>query len=66
MPECIVCGGNLSVYDVGATKKLINRGAEEFLCIPCLAKKFKVEEELIHKKIGEWQDQGCMLFPEKQ
>ena len=66
MPECTVCGSSLSVYDVGATKKLINRGAEKFLCIPCLAKKFQVEEALIHKKIEEWQEQGCMLFPEKQ
>lgn len=63
MPECIVCGKSLSVYDVGATKKLINRGAEEFLCIPCLAKKFRVTEELIYQKIEEWKEQGCMLFP---
>ena len=63
MPKCIVCGGELTVYDVGATKKLINRGAEEYLCIPCLAKHFKVEESLIHRKIEEWREQGCMLFP---
>ena len=63
MPNCILCGRELSVFDVGATKKLINRGAEEFLCIPCLAKKFHVTEELIHQKIEEWREQGCMLFP---
>lgn len=63
MPKCIACGEEVTVYDMGATKKLINRGAEEYLCIPCLAKKFKVEESLIHKKIEEWREQGCMLFP---
>ncbi len=62
MPECICCGKALSRNDVGATKKLINRGAEEFLCIPCLAQKFKVSEDLIYKKIEEWREQGCMLF----
>ncbi|MBQ3003375.1 MAG: hypothetical protein IJD82_06560 [Clostridia bacterium] len=62
MPECTCCGASLTRNDVGATKKLINRGAEEFLCIPCLAKKFKVDEELIHKKIDEWRGMGCMLF----
>ena len=65
MHNCLHCGGSLTVYDVGATKKLINRGAEEFLCIPCLAKEFKVEEGLIYQKIEEWQKQGCMLFPAK-
>lgn len=62
MPECICCGIPLSRNDVGATKKLVNRGAEEFLCIPCLAVKFKVDVALIEKKIGEWREQGCMLF----
>jgi len=62
MPECICCGAHLTRNDIGATKKLVNRGAEEFLCIPCLAKKFKVDEELIYKKIDEWRGMGCMLF----
>ena len=62
MPECIVCGKPLTRNDVGATKKLINRGAEEFQCIPCLAKKFCVTEELICQKIKEWRELGCMLF----
>ena len=62
MPECTCCGAALTRNDIGVTKKLINRGAEEFMCIPCLAKKFKVDEELIHKKIDEWRTMGCMLF----
>ena len=64
MPECKECGSTLSPLDIGATKKLINRGAEEFFCIPCLAKHFGVEENMILQKIKEWRAQGCMLFPE--
>jgi hypothetical protein len=64
MPECKECGNALSPLDIGATKKLINRGAEEFFCIPCLAKHFWVEEDMILQKIKEWRAQGCMLFPE--
>ena len=63
MPECKECGSLLTALDIGATKKLINKGATEFLCIPCLAKRFGVEEDLIHQKIKEWREQGCMLFP---
>ena len=63
MPECKECGSLLTALDIGATKKLINKGATEFLCIPCLAKRFGVEESLIHTKIREWREQGCMLFP---
>ncbi len=63
MPDCKECGRPLSSLDIGATKKLINKGSVEFLCIPCLAKHFGVEEELIHTKIQEWRKQGCMLFP---
>lgn len=65
MPECKECGSSLTALDIGATKKLINKGATEFLCIPCLAKRFGVEESLIHTKIREWREQGCMLFPEE-
>lgn len=62
MPECISCGKALEKNDIGATKKLINRGAEEFCCISCLAKRFKVDEALIYRKIEEWREQGCGLF----
>ena len=65
MPECICCGAHLTRNDIGATKKLVNRGAEEFLCIPCLAKKFKVTEERMWQKIEEFRDWGCTLFPPK-
>ncbi len=61
--DCITCGKKLTADDVGATKKLINRGATEFLCIDCLAKRFNVTRELIEQKIVAWKRMGCLLFP---
>ena len=40
MEHCKICGTELTRDEIGLTKKLINRGAIEFLCISCLAKKF--------------------------
>ncbi|HAN21894.1 MAG: hypothetical protein A2Y15_06190 [Clostridiales bacterium GWF2_36_10] len=59
---CIKCGMILKNDDIGATKKLINRGATEFMCVPCLALHFCVDEELIRKKIEEYRAYGCSLF----
>lgn len=59
---CIKCGALLENDDIGATKKLINRGATEFMCVPCLALHFNVSEELIRKKIDEYRAYGCSLF----
>ena len=59
---CISCGANLTNDDIGAHKKLINRGATSFLCIPCLARHFKVEEKLIREKIVQFKKDGCTLF----
>ncbi len=63
--ECAVCGGVITPDDAGATKKLINRGTTEFLCVPCLAKKFGVSEEKLREKIEFWRESGCLLFVQK-
>ncbi len=65
MAICIVCGKELASDDIGATRKLINRASTEFLCIPCLAKRFHIPEALLRSKIEEWRSYGCMLFPQK-
>ncbi len=59
---CRRCGAPLDRDDVGATKKLINRGASSFFCVPCLAKYFSVEEDLIRQKIETYKKSGCTLF----
>lgn len=64
MALCLQCGATLSQDDIGCTRKLINRGATEWFCVPCLAKRFGVAEPLLREKIEEWRAYGCMLFPE--
>lgn len=63
-PVCAQCGVLLTEDDVGASKKLINRGlpAEECVCVPCLASRFRVGETVIRDRIRYWRDQGCLLF----
>ncbi len=61
---CFKCGAPLTRDDMGAHKKLINRGSAEFMCIPCLAEYFKVSEELVRQKVEEFRKAGCMLFTE--
>ena len=66
MPECMTCGKPVTPDEIGATRKLINRGATEYFCLPCLAKQFDVTEALLRQKIEEWRSYGCMLFPQKE
>ncbi len=60
--RCVSCGAELTQDEIGATKKLISRGAEEFYCLPCLARSFKVSESLLREKIEDWRSTGCSLF----
>ena len=62
MGRCIHCGKELSSIDIGATKKFINRGSTEFMCKSCIAKEYKISEEIIDKKIEHFKKQGCTLF----
>lgn len=62
MSKCIKCGKELTGNDIGLTKKLINRGSTEFMCIDCLAKKFDCPRELLEKKICQFKASGCTLF----
>ena len=62
MAKCCQCGKELSADEIGAHKKLVNRGAESFLCRECLAEKFQIPPELIDEKIKQFKKQGCTLF----
>ena len=62
MSLCKVCQKELSFNDIGAYKKFVNRGATEFLCKSCLAKKLDVPLEMIEEKIKVFKKQGCTLF----
>ena len=64
--NCDKCQAELTPDDIGASKKLINRGMTDgFLCTSCLAKKFGVSEARIIEKIEEWRNSGCLLFADK-
>lgn len=63
--KCKQCGAPISLDEIGATKKLINRGSTEFMCIKCLAEKYSVSEERILEKIEYWRESGCLLFAKK-
>lgn len=63
MPEhCRQCGADLTRDEVGLTKKLINRGASEFLCYGCMAAHFDVTVEVLRQKATEFREMGCTLF----
>ena len=62
MLTCITCGRPLEKDEVALTRKLINRGTTQYLCIDCLAKKFEVTREDLEKKIEELRQMGCTLF----
>lgn len=62
MEHCKACGAEVNRDEIGLTKKLINRGATEFLCLSCLAKKFDMTEEECRTLIDHFREAGCHLF----
>ena len=61
--QCKQCDKPLSVYDVGFYRRLVNRGAQSCLCIPCTAAYFCISEERAWELIRRYQQAGCTLFP---
>ena len=59
---CVNCSRPLEHDEIALTRKLINRGASEFLCLTCLAERFNVSEDLLKEKIEHFKKQGCTLF----
>lgn len=60
---CFVCGKeNLSKNEVGLTRKLLNKDAQRFYCLDCLAEYLEVEAESLLEKVKEFKEQGCKLF----
>ena len=62
MPTCSDCGRSLTGDEIGLYRKMVNRGAEKFLCISCLAIKLRCEETALHERIEYFRAQGCTLF----
>lgn len=62
MTVCEKCGKRLSYDEVGLYKKTVNRFPESYLCISCLAEKFKTTEEALAERIEFFKKNGCTLF----
>lgn len=61
-PLCKECGRPLTHDEVAVTRKLINRGATEFMCVDCLARYFEVKPQDIEERIRHFKGMGCTLF----
>ena len=59
---CGRCGRMLTRDEAAATKKLINRGAVEYMCLSCLSAHFGVSEDALRDKIRQFREMGCTLF----
>lgn len=61
--KCYVCGKTpLTKNEIGLTKKLINKKANYFYCIDCLAEYLEVTTEELEAKVEEFKEEGCILF----
>ena len=60
--HCFQCGKPLERDEIGLYKKLVNRGAREFLCKPCLAARFKMTEADCDTLIAHFKEAGCSMF----
>jgi len=63
MKVCLNCGKEILGDESAIYRKLINKTAETFLCIPCLAKHFNCKETYIYDLIKHYRENGiCSLF----
>ena len=62
MERCGKCQKPLSMDEIGLHKKIVNREAEQFLCIDCLAEHFKTDREELFEMIERFRKAGCTLF----
>lgn len=61
--NCFDCGATLLDDDRAIYKKLVHRGADEFLCIDCLAQQLSCTREEIERLIKYYHESGmCTLF----
>lgn len=61
-PVCRNCGKKITNDEIGLYKKLVNRGAEDYLCIDCLSEHFGISVEKSYDMIERFRESGCSLF----
>jgi hypothetical protein len=63
MKVCLNCGKEILGDESAIYRKLVNKLAENFLCIPCLAKHFNCNESYIRDLIKYYRKSGiCAMF----
>ncbi len=60
--KCRECGKELTHDEIGLYRRLVNRGAKDFLCIECLAAYFRISVDVLRKRIQTFKADGCTLF----
>lgn len=56
------CNRALTFNEIALHRKVINRGAKEFMCLTCLAEYLNSDEKTLKEKIDFFRRQGCSLF----
>lgn len=51
--------------EMGLYRKMVNRGATEYLCIECLAAHYRTDVEALQERIEYFRETGCALFASK-
>ena len=60
--HCLKCGVELCQLDKALHRKLISRGAEEFMCKACLAEYFQTTTAHLDELAEYYRNEGCSLF----
>ena len=60
--RCIRCSAVLLKDEIALTRKLVNRGADKFYCLRCLADHYGLSEDILRQKIAYFKAMGCTLF----
>ena len=60
--HCKKCGAELCQLDKALHRKLVSRGAEEFMCKSCLAEYFGTTTEHLDELAAYYKRAGCTLF----
>lgn len=59
---CKECNKKLENDEIAIYRRLVSRGAKEYLCIDCLSSHFNCSKTLIIERINYFRESGCTLF----
>ena len=62
MYNCMTCDRTLTKDEIALFKKLVNRGAQKYMCLSCMSTYFQVSEAALTKQIEQYKEIGCTLF----